>query len=166
MLPMEEEVPSPELIQFHALLENAFPEHSVVVQPLESAESYLNEVRNLNFNGQDWRLVEFPEDESDAIAPAFDLLDNEAKKYYIAAYMRESVVDPYYQPGCLMHLKSFAREGGMLSQMTPYQRESVVWYCEQVEEQINELGMMDRIGRGVDLVTVKWLKGLIRNTVW
>ena len=164
---MDEKESSPELTSFYALLENAFPATSCDVQFDESNESYLNEIRGLLFNGQNWRNVDFPDNENDGVSPAFDLLHDSSKLYYIAAYMRESIIDSYYQATCLTQLKKFARvPGGLLGVMDAYQRESVVWYCDLVEKQINSLSMMDRLEYVVDTMTCKFLRNTIRNTVW
>lgn len=155
------------MIQFYSLLENAFPQDSVVVQPKESSESYVNEIRGLYFNGQNWRSIDLPEDENDAIEPAFDLLDDYSKMYYIAAYMRESIVDPYYIAGCLTQLRHFSGPDNLiLGRMTPYQRESIVWYCDLVEQHFASLPMMERIAHGMDIITTKSLRSQIRNTLW
>ena len=55
---MDDNESSAELISFYALLENAFPVTSFEVGFEESNESYLNEMRGLLFNGQDWRAVD------------------------------------------------------------------------------------------------------------
>jgi hypothetical protein len=164
---MDEHESSPELTSFYALLENAFPATSIEVGFDESHESYLNEIRGLLFNGQDWRTVDFPDNENDAVSPAFDLLNDASKIYYMAAYMRESVIDPYYQATCLAQLKKFARvPGGLLGSMDAYQRESVVWFCDLVEKMINNLPMMERLNYVVDTMTTKSLRNTIRNTIW
>ena len=164
---MLEEESSPELISFYALLENAFPLKSIEVGETESNEMYLNEIRLRYFNGQDWRLVDFPDDENDGVEPAFDLLDGSSKIYYIAAYMRESIIDPYYRSGCLNHLKTFARvPNGLFTRMDAYQRESVVWYCDMIEKEINSLSMMDRLGMAMETMALKQIRNTIRNTVW
>jgi hypothetical protein len=156
-----------DLVTFYALLENAFPANSIEVGFDESRESYLNEIRGLLFNGQDWRAVDFPDNENDAVAPAFDLLHDDSKLYYIASYMREAAIDIYYQASCLAQLKKFAHmPGGLLGRMDPYQRESVVWFCDLVEAQINSLPMMERLEYAVDTMTAKYLRNTIRNTLW
>ncbi len=167
MCKMDDHESSAELVSFYALLENAFPSTSIEVSFDESNESYLNEMRGLLFNGQDWRTVDFPDNENDAVSPAFDLLHDSSKLYYIAAYMREAAIDIYYQATCLAQLKKFARmPGGLLSQMDAYQRESVVWFCDLAENQINSLPMMERLNYVVDTMTAKFLRNLIRNTLW
>jgi hypothetical protein len=164
---MDEHESSPELTSFYALLENAFPANSIEVGFEESNESYLNEIRGMLFNGQDWRMVDFPDNENDGVCPAFDLLHDASKIYYIAAYMRESVIDPYYQATCLAQLKKFARvPGGLFFSMDAYQRESVVWYCDLVEKMINSLPMMERLNYVVDTMSAKFLRNTIRNTIW
>ncbi len=118
MSDMLEEESSPELLSFYTLLENAFPDHSVEVGAAESPEMYLNEIRLRYFNGQDWRLVDFPPEENDGVEPAFQLLDGTSKVYYIAAYMRESIIDPFYRSGCLVYLRSFGNGStGLFSRM-------------------------------------------------
>ncbi len=156
-----------ELTTFFALLENAFPETSVQVGFHESNEAYLNELRGILFTGQDWRSVDFPENENDHVVDAFQMLDGTSKMYYIAAYMREAILDPFYQSGCLTHLRSFCNiPGGIFSRMTPYQRESAVWFCEAVEKQINNLPMMERLGQAMDSIAAKHIKNTVRNTLW
>jgi len=164
---MTEAEETKELVEFYQLLENAFPATSMNVGFEESHESYLNELRTMLFNGLDWRLTDFPDNENDSIDAAFNLLDGTSKLYYIAAYMRESIIDSYYQTGCLNQLKSFARvPGGLFERMDPYQRESVVWYCDMVEAQVNELPFMSRIEFAVNILAVKSIRNTIRNTVW
>jgi hypothetical protein len=149
---MIEEESSPELLSFYTLLEKAFPLTSIEVGFIESNEMYLNEIRARYFNGLDWRLTDFPAEENDGVEPAFDLLDNSSKIYYIAAYMRESIIDPYYRPGCLNYLKTFSRvPDGQFSRMDSYQRESVVWYCDFIEKEINTLPFMDRFGYAMEI---------------
>ena len=164
---MIEEESSPELLSFYTLLEKAFPLTSIEVGFVESNEMYLNEIRGRYFNGFDWRLTDFPPEENDGVEPAFDLLDGSSKIYYIAAYMRESIIDPYYRQGCLNHLKTFARmPDGLFTRMDAYQRESVVWYCDLFEKEIGELSMMDRLGYAMETLALKHIKNTIRNTVW
>lgn len=157
---------TPELLSFYALLENAFPETGTAVFYDESKSAYLNELRAVHFNGQDWRLVNFPEDENDSMGAAFGLLHEASQLYYLAAYMRESIIDPYYQKECLNYLKSYSRPDGLMSQMNPYQRESIVWYCDLIEKQVSELPMMDRLGYAVELMATKHIRNVIRNTTW
>lgn len=164
---MEIEESSRELVTFYSLLENAFPATSIEVGYRDSNESYLNEIRGLLFNGQDWRKVDFPDNENDAVSPAFDLLNDESKLYYIAAYMREAAIDIYYQATCLSQLKVFAQTpNGLLGQMDAYQRESIVWFCDLAEKQINSLPMMERLEYVVDTMNLKHLRNTIRNTLW
>ena len=163
---MIDEETTPELLSFYSLLENSFPLKSVEAGSAESNEMYLNEIRLRLFNGQDWRLVDFPDDENDGVEPAFEILDGTTKLYYIAAYMRESIIDPYYRSGCLHHLKSFSNPGGLFSRMDAYQRESVVWYCDMIEKEINGLPMMERLSYAMDIISLKQVRNTIRNIVW
>ena len=164
---MLEEESSPELLSFYTLLDNAFPLTMITVGYRESQEAYANEVLLKHFNGQDWRLVDFPDNENSFIVEAFEMLDGTSKLYYIAAYMRESIIDSYYQSGCLSHLRSFCNvPGGLLSRMDAYQRESIIWYLDMVEEEINSMGMMDRLAHAVDTISAKHIRNTIRNTVW
>lgn len=164
---MLEEESSPELLSFYTLLENAFPLHSVEVGAAESPEMYLNEIRLRYFNGQDWRLVDFPPEENDGVEPAFQLLDGTSKIYYIAAYMRESIIDSYYRSGCLSYLRSFGNgPTGLFSRMDAYQRESVVWYCDMIEKEISRLPMMDRLSYAMEIISLKQVRNSIRNTAW
>ena len=164
---MLDEESSPELLSFYTLLDNAFPLTFITVGYRESQESYVNEIVLKNFNGQNWRAVDFPDDENSFIVEAFEMLDGTSKLYYIAAYMRESIIDPYYQSGCLTHLRSFCNmPGGLFSRMDAYQRESVIWYIDMVEELINSMGMMDRLGHAMDTLASKHIRNTIRNTIW
>jgi hypothetical protein len=157
---------TPELLSFYALLENAFPETGTAVFFDESKSSYLNELRGLHFNGQDWRLVDFPDNENDSMGAAFGLLHESSQLYYLAAFMRESIIDPYYQKECLHFLRNYARPDGLMAQMTPYQRESIVWYCDLIEKQVAELPMMERLSYAAELMGTKHIRNVIRNTTW
>lgn len=164
---MNEPEVTPELLSFYSLLENAFPQHEVTVAATESSEMYLNELQRVHFGGQDWRLVDFPEFENDSMEAAFSLLDDRAKLYYIAAFMREAIIDPYYQVQCFGVLKSFLKgPERLMAQLDAYQRESIVWFCDMVEKQIGELPMLERISCAADLMSAKYIRSAIRDTVW